>query len=383
MAAPAAAQQPTYAVMAGGGTAGHVLPGLAVAEALVAAGHPRASLHYAGARRGMEAHLVPPTGLGLTLLDLQGFQRRLSLANVRRNALATIQLAGGLVAAFRVLGRLRPQVVVSVGGYASVPWVVAARLRRVPVVVVSYDAVPGVASRLAARFATRCAVAFPTSTLPRRVVTGAPLREAILAVEPERDRAGARAALGLPPDRFTLLVVGGSLGAGKLNELVDGFVARNTHRSDLAVRHIVGERNWDPARVPLGGTDCLAYQPVRYEDRMDLAYAAADLVLARAGATTVAELAAIGVPSLLVPWPLAAEDHQTANARWLAEEGGALLVPETELTPDRLDAEIDHWQHDPEGRAAMAAAARRAGRRDAAHAIARLVETSARPEVSR
>jgi UDP-N-acetylglucosamine--N-acetylmuramyl-(pentapeptide) pyrophosphoryl-undecaprenol N-acetylglucosamine transferase len=368
---------PTFAVIAGGGTAGHVLPGLAVAEALVAAGHHRSSLRYAGAARGMEADLVPPSGLQSILLDLQGFQRQATLTNLRRNAVATVQLAGALARAFRLLGRLRPRVVVSVGGYASVPWVVGARLRRTPVVVVSYDAVPGLASRLAARFATHCAVAFATSTLPRKVVTGAPVREAVLAIEPERDRAGARTQLGLPAARFTVLVVGGSLGAGFLNGLTRAFVARHRDRGDLAVRHVVGNRNWDDGWAALDGGDGIVYQPVRYEDRMDLAYAATDLVVARAGATTVAELAAVGLPAVLVPWPLAADDHQTANARVLADAGGAVLVPEAEMTPERLAAEVDRLQRDSDRRSAMAANARSVARRDAASAIVALVEQAA------
>jgi undecaprenyldiphospho-muramoylpentapeptide beta-N-acetylglucosaminyltransferase len=366
-----------FALIAGGGTAGHVLPGLAVADALEQAGHPRDELHYAGARRGMEARLVPPAGLDLTLLELQGFQRRVTLAHLRRNAVAFVQLIGGLVRAFRLLGRMRPRVVVSVGGYASVPWVVAARVRRLPVVVVSYDAVPGLASRVAGRFARRCAVAFPTSTLPRKVVTGAPVRASVLAVDPERDRTAARLALGLPEQRFTVLVVGGSLGSGALNDVTRAYVDANRGRRELAVHHVVGERNWDAGWPAYEQGDGLWYQPVRYEDRMDLAYAAADLVVARAGATTVAELAAVGLPSVLVPWPLASEDHQTANAHVLADVGGSVLLPEAQLTAETLAAEIERLRSDAPARAAMAAGARGVGRRDAAEAIARLVEEAA------
>lgn len=361
-------------VIAGGGTAGHVLPGLAVADALVARGLGRDAVRFSGARRGMEATLVPPAGYALTLHDVHGFQRRLSPANVG----AAGRLLAATVGEWRAFGRQRPAAVVSVGGYASVPAVLAARLRRVPIVVVSYDAVPGRASLLAARLAAATAVAFPSSPLPRGVVTGAPVRPEVLAIDPDRDRLGARAALGLPAERFTLLVVGGSLGSGALNDVTRAFVAAHRHDTGLSVRHVLGTRNDDGSWVGHDGTDGICYQPVPYEDRMALAYAAADVVLARAGATTVAELAAIGLPSILVPWPLAAEDHQTANARQLADVGGAVLLPEAACTPQRLAAEVERLRADPVALAALAVAARRVGRRDAADAIARLVEECAR-----
>ena len=363
-----------FAVLAGGGTAGHVLPALAVADALVARGHPRDSLHFVGAARGMEATMVPDAGYDITLLAVQGVRRSISPATAR----AAGRFGAALPGSMALLRRLRPQVVVSVGGYASVPPVLAAWALRIPVVVVSYDAVPGAAARLQSRLAAASAVAFSTSPLPRREVTGAPLRATILGIDRTRDQAAARAALGLPADRFTLLVVGGSLGSGKLNDVVAALAATQAHRQDLAVRHVVGSRH-DPASfAPQEGPDGLWYQVVRYEDAMHLAYAASDLVLARAGATTVAELAAIGQPSILVPWPLATEDHQTANARVLSGAGGALLLPDVELTPERLLAEVDRLRDDPALLASMGERARSVGVHDAADRIAALAERCAR-----
>jgi UDP-N-acetylglucosamine--N-acetylmuramyl-(pentapeptide) pyrophosphoryl-undecaprenol N-acetylglucosamine transferase len=287
--------------------------------------------------------------------------------------------------AMALLRRLRPQVVVSVGGYASVPPVLAARALGIPIVVLSYDAVPGAAARLGSRLATTTAVAFDTSPHPRKVVTGAPLRRAIVEVDVARDRRAARDALGIPNDRFTVLAFGGSLGSGKLNEVVGVFAGVSADRRDLAVRHIVGPRHaalleaddrpgGRPALVTTERADGLWYQVVRYEDQMHLAYAAADLVVARSGATTVAELAALGVPSVLVPWPLATEDHQTANARTLADAGAAVLVPETELTPERLAREVERLATDRAALGAMAERAGALGHRDAADRIAALVE---------
>jgi UDP-N-acetylglucosamine--N-acetylmuramyl-(pentapeptide) pyrophosphoryl-undecaprenol N-acetylglucosamine transferase len=276
-----------------------------------------------------------------------------------------------------LLRLLQPRVVVSVGGYASLPCVLAARRLRVPIVAVSYDRTPGRASRLAARLATASAVASPGSVLPRARVTGAPLRQEVLAVDPARDRAAARAALDLPDDRFVLLAVGGSLGSMALNTVVEGFVAASADRSDLAVHHVAGDRFADglTASATAGSrADGILYRVVGYEDRMPQAYAAADVVLARAGASTVAELTAVGVPSILVPWPEAADDHQTANALPLAEAGASLLVPESDLSVARLQRDIDRLQGDPELLAGMASAARALGAVHRSDALVRLVE---------
>ncbi|HEU4840195.1 MAG TPA: glycosyltransferase, partial [Ilumatobacteraceae bacterium] len=178
----------TFAVVTGGGTAGHVLPALAIAEALVDHGHDPTEIHYVGALRGIETRLLPATPFPHTFLDVTGLQRELNMANVRRNTTMVPKLVTARRAAVRLLRELAPRVVVSVGGYASLPAVLAARRLRIPVVVVSYDRRPGRASALTARIAAVAAVAYPDSPLPRAVVTGAPLRRHILAVDRARDR---------------------------------------------------------------------------------------------------------------------------------------------------------------------------------------------------
>ena len=372
-AAARPAEGRTFAVVTGGGTAGHVLPAVAVGEALVAHGHQRATIHYVGAERGIETRLVPPTGFPHTFLDVVGVQRSLD----RSNLSFTPKLTRAVRQATVLLRGLRPRVVVSVGGYASLPSVLAARRLRIPIVAVSYDRTPGRATRLAARLAAASAVAFPGSGLPRARVTGAPLRQEILSVDPARDRAAARAELVLPEDRFVLLVMGGSLGSAALNAVVEGFVAACANRADLAVHHVAGDRFVDrlerSADAP-GRAGGILYHVVGYEDRMPQAYAAADIVLARAGASTVAELTAVGVPSILVPWPGAAGDHQTANARPLADAGAALLIPEADLNVARLQRELDRVQPDPATLAGMASAARALGAVHRSDALARLVE---------
>ena len=363
----------TEVVIAGGGTAGHVLPALAVAEALVAAGHDRAAVRFAGARRGMEATLVPEAGFPLTLLDVVGLPRRPSLAALR----ALLALAAATTHALLALRRWRPGVVVSVGGYASVPWAIASVPLRVPLVVVSYDAVPGLANRLASRLARATAVAFAPSSLPRAEVTGTPLRAEVLAVERTRDQAEARRRLGLPADRFVVLVVGGSLGSGALNALVTALVAGHRDRADLALRHLIGARNDDGSITGSDDPAGLIHQVVGYEGHMDLAYAAADLAVARAGSTVVAELAAVGLPSILVPWPQATEDHQSANADVLARVGAAVVLREADLTADALLAEIDRLRAQPARLDAMGRAARSVARPDAAARIAAIADREA------
>jgi UDP-N-acetylglucosamine--N-acetylmuramyl-(pentapeptide) pyrophosphoryl-undecaprenol N-acetylglucosamine transferase len=344
------------------------MPGLAIAEAMVQRGHARSSIVFAGARSGMESDLVPPHGFPLEVLDVRNFPRKVMPV---RHAVSAWKQARALAQAWRRLGAARPGAVVSLGGFASVPWVLAARRRGIPVVVVSYDAIPGRASHWQAHRATATAVAFPEVALPRTRFTGTPLRPEVLAVDRARDRGAARRELGLPQDAFVVAAFGGSLGSGAVNDAIRSVAERRAGDAGLAIRHVVGRRN-AAAFVPVT-TSGLTYQVVPFEDRMPLLYAAADLAVARAGATSVAELAAVGLPSILAPWPLAAEDHQTANARWLVDAGAAVLLRDEELH-SRLDAEIERLRQDPAALARMAAAAAAVARRDAADAVAALVD---------
>ncbi len=367
----------TWAIVAGGGTAGHTLPGIAVARALVARGHPADSIHFVGSERGTEVRLVPDAGFTLTALPGRGIQRRFTLENLG----AVTGLLRAFGSASGLVRRRRPSVVVALGGYASVACALAAALHRIPIVVAEQNAVPGAANRIVARFAKAAAVSFADTGLPRAVVTGNPVRPEILAVDRERDRLPARRARGLPEDRTVVVAFGGSLGARRINRAVTGLVARWEQRRDLAVVHVVGERDWDDPTArgeERLGEKGILYRPVRYEDDMPTALAAADLVVARAGATTVAELAVLGLPGVLVPLPIATADHQTANARALVDRGAARLVPDAELDVDRLEAEVGALVEDPARLAAMGEAARGVGRPDAAERVADLVEEHAR-----
>ena len=362
-------------VITGGGTAGHVLPAIAVARALVAAGVAPGAIHFVGTRRGMERLLVPEAGFSLTLLPGRGIVRRPSL----RNVAAVAGIVAAFVASLYQLGRRRPRVVVAVGGFGAVACSFAAGVWRVPVVVVNVDSVPGAANRMIGRLATACAVAFPGTALPRAVLTGAPVRPEVLGVDrTERGRARARAALGITGGGPLVGVVGGSLGARRLNEATIGLAGLLRHRGDAVVYHVCGRRSLDEvaaaaAAAGLADRPGFEYRVVAYEDRLAELFAAADLIVGRAGASTVAELAAIGTPSILVPLPGAPSDHQAKNAAWLCAAGAAVRLDDAQATAERVFSEVVALLDDPGRLGAMGEAARRQGRRDAAGAVASLV----------
>jgi len=386
------AVQRRYALVAGGGTAGHLQPALAIAEALVARGHERSSIEFLGSERGQDAATLEGRGFPVTLLPGRGIVRSLAPRLLVRNLRSAYELVVAAVRAVGVVGRARPRVVVAVGGYASLAGAVGALAHRVPLVLVNVDAVPGAANRLLGRFARASAVGWPGNPLPRAVVTGTPVRPEIAGVDRSATgRSRARRELGLGEDRTLVVAFGGSLGARQVNRAVDGAAARWADRDDLAIYHIVGRRDWptyagDPAvdRVPAdgpGGTDDgLELVRVAYEERMDAVYAAADLVVCRAGAMTVAELAAAGVPAVLVPLPGAPGDHQTANARVLERAGAAVLLTDVDCTPAGLATAVEALLADPARLTAMGAAAASVSRPDAADAGARVVEDNALPD---
>ncbi len=345
-----------------------MLPALAVAEALVAAGHPPDSIHYIGAARGVETRLLPETPFASTFLDVSGFQRRVT----NDNAGFVPRLVRATRATIRQFTADRPAVVVSVGGYASMPAVLAARRLGIPVVVVSYDRRPGRASQLSARWASACAVSFEDSALPHAELTGAPIRQSILAVDRAADRAAARESLGVPEGCFLVAVMGGSLGSGVLNAAVADYLRAHRGDAELAVRQVAGERFVDEIESADGGEAGPIHQIVGFEGDMASVYAAADLLIGRGGASTVHEVAVTGTPAILVPWVASAEDHQTGNVKWLSDDGAAVLLPESQV--HRLGQEIDRLRDDPAARAELAASARRKGDVHRSGAMASLIE---------
>jgi undecaprenyldiphospho-muramoylpentapeptide beta-N-acetylglucosaminyltransferase len=358
----------TFALITGGGTGGHVYPGLALAEALVARGHPRESIHWVGNAGKLEETAVPAAGFTIDLLPGRGLQRRLTAENV-----AVAKMTGqALKRAMGIVRRRRPAVVVGVGGYASLPTLLAARLQRIPTVVHEQNAAPGLANRIAVRLGAQAAISLPGTPLPGAVMTGNPVRAAVVAVE-RRPSAG----------RAVVAVFGGSLGARRINEAAAELYELWRARGDVTIHHVSGSGGHDAAQAAWSAArrdgDALDYRLLRYEDDMPGLYAATTIAVCRSGATTVAELAAAGVPSVLVPLPGAPGDHQTRNAEALVAAGAAVLVPDGECTGTRLAAELEPLLADPARLDAMAAAAGTLARPEAADDLAALVERTARP----
>lgn len=382
--------QKVWAVVAGGGTGGHAVPAVAIGRALVARGHPADSIRFVGSQRGIERRLVPAAGFEITLLPGRGIVRRFSWSNVG----AAAGLISAVAKATRLLTRLRPAVVISVGGYASAACSVGAVALRIPLIVAEQNAVPGLVNSLAGRFARACAVSFPGTPLPRAVVTGNPVRPEIRGADrsPEGRRA-ARASLGIPEGSRVVAVVGGSLGARRINQATVDLARLWKDRGDVAIRHVAGERDFEtvldaasnlavsasasPASPASGSAPGLVYQLLQFEDRMDLLLSAADIAVQRAGGS-VAELTAVGVPSILVPLPGAPGDHQTLNAERLVQAGAAVMIPDSELDAPRLAAELERLLFDQEALEEMAAAARAVSFPDAADSVAALAEKYAR-----
>lgn len=384
-----------FAVISGGGTGGHTFLALAIARALESAGHDPQSIELVGSRRGQEAALLAGERFPLTLLPGRGIVRRTGPADIVANVRALWGLAWATCREVAVFARHRPKVVVSVGGYASFPADLAAAVLGVPLVLVTVDAVPGAVHRLFARRAAANAVAFAGTRLPRSVVTGVAVRSEIADVERSPDAAvRARKELGLPTQRLVVGVVGGSLGARRLNLAAAELAQRWAGRRDLAIYHVTGWRDWEEMRGrragggngtdPDPGPDAssdpagLWVQMVPFEDRMARLYEAVDVMVCRAGAGTVAELTVTGVPAVLVPLPGAPGDHQSANAKTLGDADAAVVLPDAQCDAIRLETVLDAVLSDPGRLEKMGAAARSLGRPDAAGRVAALVEAHAR-----
>ena len=343
-------------LIAGGGTGGHLYPGLALAAELRRR-DPAGQIDFVGTARGLEVRAVPQAGFPLHLLPVQPL-RGGGLMGLGRG-LAVLPLA--LWAAVRLIRRLRPQVAVSVGGYAAGPAVMAARLCGVPCLVLEQNAVAGLTNRVLARLATQVLASLPVTNLPRRrlEVIGNPVRAEFAAVRAQPYVAGSR---------LRLLVLGGSQGARALNEALMA-AAPELARLPLVLHHQTGTADAVRVRAAYAAAGFNAQVEAFIAD-MAGAYAACDLVLCRAGASTLAEICVCGRPAILVPYPFAADDHQSANAQVLSAAGAAILVPQPALTAAHLTALLSRLVAAPAPLAAMAAAARALGRPDAVAQIA-------------
>jgi UDP-N-acetylglucosamine--N-acetylmuramyl-(pentapeptide) pyrophosphoryl-undecaprenol N-acetylglucosamine transferase len=359
-------------VVAGGGTGGHLFPGIAVARELLRR-QPDATVTFAGTARGIETRVIPREGFELDLLRSVGLRGRSPVALAR--ALLLLPMSG--VDAWRILSQRSPDVVIGVGGYSSGPVVLAAAIRRIPTLLLEQNAIPGLTNRLLARVVDAAAVTFEetVSFFGRRgFVTGNPIRAEFLEGESQLEPVAAARV-----DAPGILIFGGSQGSHAINmAMVEAAPRLAAYPGRLAITHQTGERDLERVRDDYRRAGLTArVEPFLFA--MDREVKAADLVVSRAGATTIAELTAAGKPALLIPLPTAADDHQRKNAEVLARAGAAEVIEESTLTGSSLAARIIALAEDAPRRTSMARAARALAKPDAARVIVDRVLELARP----
>lgn len=357
----------TSVLLAGGGSAGHVSPLLALADCLRRR-DPDLRVTVLGTKQGLEQQLVPGRGYDLRTIPKVAFPRR--------PGRALLLLPGALKAAVDAAGatmaETRPQVVVGFGGYVSTPAYLAARRRKIPIVVHEQNAVPGLANRLGARLTPYVATTFARTSLPHASLVGMPLRREISTLDRAARRSEGLAHFGLDDHRPTLLITGGSLGAQRLNTAFASRVEALRSRG-VQVLHISGQgKDFLPSQAEAGPP----YVVVNYAERMDLAYAVADLVVARAGANTVCELTAVGLPAVYVPLPIG-NGEQRLNAADVLAAGGGVLVDDSSLTPGWIDETLVPLVTDEPRLRTMAEAAFAIGEREADERLADVVVRAA------
>lgn len=363
--------------IAAGGTAGHINPALALAEELAARGH---QVEFFGQPKKLESTLVPQAGFPFNPIDVTGFDRSRPWTLV--SALWRMRAAQKTIG--RHFGSSRPDVAVGFGAYIEPPLINWCHAQGIPCVIHEQNSVPGLANKTSAAKVKTVCVSLPVAIDAFRgkvgpdtqiVVTGNPVRQSVIRA----DRAEGRRNLGIPKDSTMLLVFGGSLGARHLNQGVAALKSKLLSRKDLYVIHSTGKGEYDSVvnELALTQDEAARWRVMPYIDRMGEALAAADLVLSRAGASSVAEIAALAVPSMLVPYPFATADHQTTNARYLVDAGAAVLLPDEKIDAPEFEDDLLGLVDDPARRQAMRDAARGLAQDKAALALADQVESAA------
>jgi UDP-N-acetylglucosamine--N-acetylmuramyl-(pentapeptide) pyrophosphoryl-undecaprenol N-acetylglucosamine transferase len=350
-----------------GGTGGHIYPGIAVAREVIRR-DAKSEVRFVGTARGLESKLVPQSGFELSIIDSTGLKNVGPIARIR----GLMLIPKSLLAARAVIKKYQPDIVIGAGGYVSGPVVLAAALMKVPTLVMESNALPGFTNRRLARFIDKAAVSFDAA-LPyfgrKGVVTGNPVRREFFEI-PGRFRDGS------VKREFSILIFGGSQGARAINDaMIAALPLLDQLRDGLRITHQTGEADFEKVRSAYTNAGWTANANVRrYIDDMVANFAESDLVICRAGATTTAELIAAGKAALMVPFPLAADDHQRKNAEALANAGAARMILQQELSGERLAKEISALEQEPERITAMEQAARKLSRGDAAAAVVDLME---------
>lgn len=351
-------------VLAGGGSAGHTSPLIATADELRRQA-PDVRLTAIGTARGLETTVIPAAGLPLELIPPVPMPRRPGVDLIKVPA----RLNRAVKAAAEILRNAEASVLLGFGGYVSTPAYLAARRLRIPIVIHEGNLVPGLANKLAARFTDHVYTSFPGTPLPNATYLGLPLRRAITELDRAATRTEARKEFELADDQPTLLVSGGSQGALSINRAVTGSVDQLL-RAGIQVLHALGPKNFTDETVRRADPETGAvYAPLAYVERMELAYAAADLMLGRCGANTVMETCAVGLPAVYVPLPFG-NGEQRRNAAGVVEAGGGELLEDPDCTPDWVRTRIPELILDPERLTTMSAASRDVGRTDAAAELA-------------
>lgn len=357
-------------IVSGGGTGGHIYPALTIVRAIQKK-ISDAEFLYVGTKDGLEADIVPKEGLAFETVNIQGFKRSLTPENLVRGA----QAFGGVVKAMGIVRRFKPDVAVGTGGYVCGPILLAASLMGIPTLIQEQNVMPGVTNRLLSRFVSCIAMGtkeaaehFPKG---KRVFTGNPIREEVIKARSE----DGKKMFGLDPKAKTVLVSGGSRGARSINRAMIGVLAHYAGRNGVQILHVTGKAGYDEtmenlqaAGVDLSASKNLFVEPYLYN--MPQALACADVAVFRAGAIGIAELTARGVPSVLVPYPFAAANHQEMNARAIAAAGAARMILDRELTAERLLSVLAELLSEDAKLKRMAKAAKKLGRPKAADEIA-------------
>ncbi len=346
-------------MIAGGGTGGHLFPGIAIAEELRAR-EAGAAVRFVGTTRGIEARVLPEQGWDLDTIDVSGIKTQGVLGAIR----GMFRVPRALWQARRVLKAFKPDAVIGVGGYASGPVVLMAKLRGIPTAICEQNSIPGLTNKILGRFVRRVFLAFEETRRffkPKKILmTGNPIRRDLVA----KLRAGATS----DPATTHVLVCGGSLGAVAVNDLASQALIALAKEQPLAIVHQTGDKDADKIRARYAEAGVTAEVSAFIKD-MAIAYLGADLIVARAGATTVAELAIAGKPAIFIPYPFAADDHQTLNAREMVSRGAALSFVQAELTAEKLADALRALIADPAARAKMSEAMKAFAKPEAAGAI--------------
>lgn len=350
-------------IIMAGGTGGHVYPALAVAQELMADGH---EVVWIGTRKGLEGRVIPAAGIPVEWLSVSGIRGKGAMGLLK----APFMLMRALHQSWSIFRKVKPDVALGMGGFVSGPGGLVASMLGIPLILHEQNRVPGTTNRLLAKRAQVVLEAFPGS-FPAKAgarLTGNPLRKEIAALPPRSEPWDGQRPVNL-------LIIGGSLGAKALNETVPAALPRIQHK--LNIRHQTGEA-MRAATAERYAQQGLEAEVTAFVDDMAEAYRWADIAICRAGAMTVSELAAAGLPGILVPYPHAIDDHQTQNARYLADNGAAVLLPQTDMTPESLAAALEHILTEPQRLESMAQAARLTARPEAARVVADICLDNAR-----